>query len=111
MMKRIFLTIAMVTLTVSGAQAFEKTTSDGDQARPAEDVVKPLELAPEGSLNAGKDGSVVRIPGLGALGVLPKLDFGLELLYGDGQTQAVTPQEEESDTDGLRIRGTLKHRF
>lgn len=63
-------------------------------------------------------GTVVAIPGLGKLGVIPKLDFGLELLYGDDtqklqmrddrQTTTVRP---EADEDGLRIRGSIKHRF
>ena len=111
MIRRIFFAIATVAMTVSGAQAFEKTTSGGDKAVADKEVIKPLELTPGGALKSGKSGAEVRIPGLGSLGVLPKLDFGLELLYGDGQAQAVTPQEEEADSDGLRIRGTLKHRF
>lgn len=58
-------------------------------------------------------GTEVRIPGLGKLGVLPKMDFGLELLYGaaaEPKAEAVTPGPANDDSD-LRIRGTVKHRF
>ncbi len=55
-------------------------------------------------------GTEVRIPGLGRLGVLPKMDFGLELLYGATETrqQPATPSDPADD---LAIRGSVKHRF
>ena len=68
--------------------------------------------------SAGKpsdDGTQVNIPGLGNLGTLPKMDFGLELLYGANEGKpaeaepanpAATPAEED-----LTIRGTMKHSF
>ncbi|MEM8975994.1 MAG: hypothetical protein AAGD43_28345 [Pseudomonadota bacterium] len=57
-----------------------------------------------------ESGAKLSIPGLGTVGVLPKMDFGLELLYGSNQPNAdVTEQDEESDD--LRIRGSIKHRF
>lgn len=56
----------------------------------------------------GKDTEVV-VPGLGTIGKLPKLDFGLELLYGatENQQQLDTPPAN----DDVTVRGTLKHRF
>ncbi len=58
-------------------------------------------------------GTEVRIPGLGKLGVLPKMDFGLELLYGaaDPSKQPEAQQSTPGDQDDLTIRGTLKHRW
>lgn len=58
-------------------------------------------------------GTEIRIPGLGKLGTLPKMDFGLELLYGadpssPAHDQPVTPGEEPQD---LMIHGSMKHRF
>jgi hypothetical protein len=54
----------------------------------------------------------VRIPGLGTLGVLPKLDFGLELLYGVNEDKRLEPEKGAIEPDdGVQIRGTLKHRF
>jgi len=57
-------------------------------------------------------GTEVRIPGLGRLGVLPKMDFGLELLYGAASEPKVQDTRPDgADDDSLRIRGTVKHRF
>jgi hypothetical protein len=62
-------------------------------------------------------GTVLSIPGIGTIGVLPRLDFGLELLYGapkepkagiTGQPMIGRDQGEDSD---VLIRGTIKHRF
>ena len=63
----------------------------------------------------GKTGTEVFIPGLGSLGVLPKMDFGLELLYGATESPTKAPDGSEPslsyDDDDLKIRGTVKHRF
>jgi hypothetical protein len=57
-------------------------------------------------------GTEVRIPGLGKLGVLPKMDFGLELLYGATELKRMEePSEPAEQPDDLTIRGTVKHRF
>ena len=59
------------------------------------------------------DGIEINIPGIGIIGKLPKLDFGLELLYGADEkpeTATATPDEDNSDSEVL-IRGTVKHRF
>jgi hypothetical protein len=77
---------------------------------PAAAVVpgKNLNLkVPEVSLGQGTE---VRIPGFGKVGVLPKLDFGLELLYGATETARGRP-EEKSEPNDVQIRGTIKHRF
>lgn len=55
-------------------------------------------------------GTEVRIPGLGKLGVLPKMDFGLELLYGANEPKQ-PDGEQEPTPDDLTIRGTVKHKF
>jgi hypothetical protein len=52
----------------------------------------------------------VRIPGFGKVGVLPKLDFGLELLYGATDTTRGRPDDKSEPSD-VQIRGTIKHRF
>jgi hypothetical protein len=57
-------------------------------------------------------GTEIRIPGFGKLGTLPKMDFGLELLYGAEdpplQQNAEPPENDQQD---LMIRGTVRHRF
>ena len=49
-----------------------------------------------------------KIPGLGSFDILPKMDFGLELLYSDESESYV---DENADGDDVRIRGTVKRRF
>jgi len=61
---------------------------------------------PEVSLGQGTE---VRIPGFGKVGVLPKLDFGLELLYGATDTRG--RPDDKSEPSDVQIRGTIKHRF
>jgi hypothetical protein len=63
-------------------------------------------------------GSRVTLPGemqfenpLGRLGVLPKMDFGLELLYGAAEPRPADPPATSSGDEELTIRGSLKHRF
>jgi hypothetical protein len=64
--------------------------------------------APELSIGQGT-GTEVRIPGFGSVGVLPKLDFGLELLYG--ATDSRNRPDDRSEPSDVQIRGTIKHRF
>ncbi len=68
------------------------------------------------SAKPAQEGTEVRIPGLGSLGVLPKMDFGLELLYGAAATPKVAEPDDEdkalsTEGDDFRVRGTVKHRF
>ena len=96
-------------MLAGSAYAFEKSGSAGGIPSPAG---KALDLSSDKkTLDTEESETVVRIPGLGALGVLPKLDFGLELLYGEDRPQVLPREEETPDNDGLSIRGTLKHRF
>lgn len=116
------LIIAALALSLGGqvALAFQETTiGGGEQKAPAAPVLEapkgPLDPAKgldlSGSeLNLGRtSGTEVRIPGLGTVGVLPKLDFGLELLYGANEQKGL-PQDKTSPDD-VQIRGTIKHRF
>ena len=69
------------------------------------------DAAPAAKPDAGTE---IRIPGLGKLGTLPKMDFGLELLYGASEDKSTTSPEqlpEENDQRDLMIRGSVKHRF
>jgi hypothetical protein len=58
-----------------------------------------------------KPGPEVRLPGLGSIGTLPRLDFGLELLYGAGEPKGVREELNKADPNDLQIRGTVKYRF
>jgi hypothetical protein len=94
-----------------GGSSDSATARAADQAAPKNfgDLGKGLNLKmPE--LSIGKDtGTEVRIPGAGPLGVLPKLDFGLELLYGANDPSG-RPDDKSQPSD-VQIRATIKHRF
>jgi len=103
------------------ALAFEETTvgagGSGAAAAPVLELPKDL---PKGAGEPAKglnlempltpSGTEIRIPGLGKVGVLPKLDFGLELLYGANEQQKGTV-EDKTNPDDVQLRGTFKHRF
>ena len=110
MIKRIVLVFAIGWFCSFSAQAFEKagTSGAGKPGVTATDAVGLSEKAAAETKSADRG---LIIPGLGALGVLPKLDFGLELLYGENQPQVLEPEDNDVESDGLRIKGTLKHRF
>lgn len=114
---------ALLGLMGQSALAFEETTVGAGQsgAPPAAVLELPKDL-PKGTDGSAKGlnfttpdfqlttpGTEVRIPGLGKVGVLPKLDFGLELLYGANEQKGTF--EDKTSPDDVQLRGTIKHRF
>ena len=107
---------AVIALISSAALAFQEQQSGtgGAPSAPQAGAAAPVEpdanMAPSEAAPAAAGGTEIRIPGLGKLGVLPKMDFGLELLYGanEGKAPAQAPRDPSED---LTIRGSLKHRF
>jgi hypothetical protein len=112
----------------SAALAFEETTVGGSGAKsPAAQALELPKGLPKDATDPGKGlgdppkglslpelqfsspGTEVRIPGIGTVGVLPKLDFGLELLYGANEQKGPFP--DKSSPDDVQLRGTIKHRF
>lgn len=71
---------------------------------------KDMQMAPGAGNPSAASGTEVRIPGLGKLGVLPKMDFGLELLYGAAERKPAVEAPRDPSED-LTIRGSVKHRF
>jgi hypothetical protein len=67
-----------------------------------------LQLTMPGDAQSG--GTELKVPGIGSVGVLPKLDFGLELLYGSGNSADQDPNIEDKNGD-VQIKGSIKHRF
>lgn len=64
--------------------------------------------------DVGKDkGTELKIPGIGSVGTLPKLDFGLELLYGPKNTpEGSNLQLDQRTPEGdVQIKGTFTHKF
>ena len=97
-------------LASTSSLCFEEQKSGAPAAAPA---VSAPAVGTELSGSVGvktEEGTEVRIPGLGKLGVLPKMDFGLELLYGASEPK-VQDEERELPSDDLTIRGTVKKTF
>ena len=114
LLKYIAVAASLVVLSTA-ALAFQEQSSGsapvaGAQAPATE--VKPVELAPPAT-DALKPsvGTEVRIPGLGKLGSLPKMDFGLELLYGAAEGKQPEATSRDEAREDLTIRGTVKHKF
>lgn len=102
-------------LAMAGTSAFAFQEEGGagsvtppSDAKAAAPVEQNLDLTPPAQVDSSNSGTEVRIPGLGRLGVLPKMDFGLELLYGANE---VKKREQEIPGEDLTIRGTVKHNF
>lgn len=115
----------LVVLAGAPVQAFEETTvlpsgSGQDASAAPAPGLQPgqdLGLGTDGALDltdpatrppAKDSGTEVTIPGIGTIGVLPKLDFGLELLYGK---QGSTTEEPVEGNGGLSVGGRVKHTF
>ena len=102
-----------------GAHAFTETnvppaTQAAPQNAPApqlqlkkSDDGSGLALSSPGDTKSGE--TELNIPGIGSVGSLPKLDFGLELLYG-GDNGPI-PEKLDDKSDDVLIKGTIKHRF
>lgn len=108
---------AALALASTAAFAFQEQQSGGGAAMPApaaQGALQPgdtkAQVAPDSVAPSGSTGTEIRIPGLGKLGVLPKMDFGLELLYGAADRKRELENPSQSGED-LEIRGSLKHRF
>jgi hypothetical protein len=109
--------LVLAVAATSSAHAFQEQKAG--TAPPAEAQPQaPAQAAPEKGLDLSDEtqakeeaGKEIRIPGLGKLGVLPKMDFGLELLYGAADQKQQAPEAAPNPDDDLMIRGTVKHRF
>jgi hypothetical protein len=120
---RLIAVAGLVGLLAQPAFAFQESSEGGGAEKPAasapavEAPKSPEAVPPKGlnlkmpqmSIGEGT-GTEVRIPGFGKVGVLPKLDFGLELLYGATEQQRGRP-DDKSEPNDVQIRGTIKHRF
>ena len=99
-------------MAATSALAFqEEKPNAAGQSAPAAGV--DVQDAPAGK--SPPSGTDVSIPGLGKLGTLPKMDFGLELLYGANEGKPVETQPANPaatpEVEDLTIRGTMKHNF
>jgi hypothetical protein len=117
---RVLMVGLLLGVFASPALAFQETTTGTAQGTPPAAAAAPDAEPPKATVEPGKglnfkvpevsigSGTQIHIPGLGTVGVLPKLDFGLELLYGASDPKGMPPDRNEDD---VQIRGTIKHRF
>lgn len=70
------------------------------QPSPGELTLSPTEIMPK-----GEAGTKIRIPGLGVIGEIPKMDFGLELLYGASEAKSL--EQDRDEANGVILRGTI----
>ncbi len=109
---------------VTGAMAFSTETitppQNDTQAAPLTPFGQQLSVPgkmPEQSpadplaLSSKDSGTEVTIPGIGSVGKLPKLDFGLELLYGEKNSPDSAQFDQHSPDNDMQIKGTLSHKF
>lgn len=104
---------ALLACASTAALAFQEQQGAPAAGQPTareQGAAKDLNLSAEAPASK-QGGTEVRIPGLGRLGVLPKMDFGLELLYGAAEPRAAEPPATSPGDEELTIRGSLKHRF
>jgi len=118
------LSTALVLISANGpAFAFQETqiapsTQEvGDAPKKQADIDGKndgaIELTTPSEGDKSEGGTEISIPGLGTIGKLPKLDFGLDLLYGaDEKREAASAAPDEDTNDNkIMLRGTVKHRF
>ncbi len=117
--------IALSLAQISGAEAFTPEpvappSANTQQLTPLQGGQQQqpglLSQMPQVQLNdpqpAKKEGTEVTIPGFGSVGTLPKLDFGLELLYGPKSGSEGLQQLDQHGQEGdVQIRGSLTHKF
>lgn len=114
---------------VTGVGAFQAETvappQNNTQAAPLTPFGQPLavpgktpeQAQPNDPLALNKDnGTEITIPGIGSVGKLPKLDFGLELLYGaknppDSLQFDQRNLDQHTPDNDMQIKGTLSHKF
>jgi hypothetical protein len=93
-------------------QSGAPTEQGAEEAKPATEAQAPAAGLAVPAPATAAEGTEVSIPGFGKLGVLPKMDFGLELLYGANEEKQQGPENTETPEDGdLAIKGTVKHKF
>jgi len=115
--------VAVCDLGIGPASAFETST----QVAPAagqQTTVPGIEIVPQSSArgsgleltmpgglgtdSSGSKSSGVAIPGFGTL---PKLDFGLELLYGTPDQGSPNGDQNDTLPDALTVHGAVKKTF
>ena len=126
--KMLIVSVALYAVWLVPGSAFQLFGgSDSQSTGSSASIHQPMDTVPRlpsgTTLDLGEDGTIdssgnetmnIWIPGIGVVGKMPKLDFGLEMLYGAQKTQEDAPHAarelEEFDSD-FAIKGTIKRKF
>ncbi len=115
-----YITLIAITLIMSGSCALgfkdmptssvpENNIQNSQESQKTQKSKPSLKLTPSLSTSeSGNDQIELTIPGIGRLGTLPKLNFGLELLYGANQENQSDSKEAE---DGFTVKGSIRKNF
>ncbi len=113
MMRIGFMAAVLVLTAVSTATlAFEEqkikpeTPASGGSSAGSSSAAGPLGITAPGLSTKVDAGTKIRVPGLGVIGEIPTMDFGLELLYGASQTKQLE-NERNPEPSGVMVRGRL----
>ena len=108
---------AGLVLASTGSLAFDQqkpgTATSGAPAAAQPDAGTNAFVTPDPAPRQDR-GSEIRVPGLGLIGVLPKMDFGLELLYGANDKKGLeggAPEIEKTEPGELAVKGRVMRRF
>lgn len=115
--------VLVLGLSLGPAHAFQETTigasptpkaaakaTDGQSAVGGADGSAILTPSQKKAAAKPKSGGI-QFPGLSDFGLLPKMNFGLELLYGQGDVREPVTNPQDAPIDDLTIRGSVKHNF
>jgi len=103
--------LALVAMS-GGALAFEQQGGDPGTAQPPAAAAPPAAGDLKGlnlqtpDMPAKKSGTEIRVPGLGVIGTIPKVEFGLDLLYGANESKG--PDAEKAEPGELTVRGKVR---
>ncbi len=127
LLKLLIISVLVYSVPVAPGSAFQffggNSNSAGDVSASLEQAGAEKVSPSAPSLDLGEDGTIdpsdsetmnIWIPGIGVVGKMPKLDFGLEMLYGSAPSQKDEPSASEDlgefESD-FAIKGTIKRKF
>lgn len=113
MRRMIALVLGLLLVAASNTTwAFEEQQMKGDAPAKAERAAPSAPVGLDGKALEFKvpdarpaEGTKIRIPGLGVIGEIPKIDLGLDLLYG--ATDAKRGEPERNEGNGVMLRGKI----
>ena len=105
------LSAALLAFAGTASVAFEEQRAPAAPRAESAPAAGVAAGAPASAAAPVSEGTEIRIPGLGKLGTLPKMDFGLELLYGAAETAQQEPSQIDEPSEDLTIKGSIKHNF